>query len=143
MSEFLTIACKMPHGYLIEVGYKVGNGADKTAVVRTDKYRSMFLKGWNSNNPQGQQPIALLRPEPGITNGVPKDLWEEWVKLHPTNRPLRNKLLYVVPHDADSALAVTLDHKGVKAGLEPIDPGALPTGITEAPVDGRPKLRVA
>ena len=33
MTEFVTIACKMPHGYLIEVGIQIGNGADKTVLV--------------------------------------------------------------------------------------------------------------
>jgi len=145
-TETVTIACKLPHGLTIEVGYEVPRdprGNAQPFIVKTDKYAAVTLNGWNSNLivQANQSPIAPLHPEPGITNGVPKDLWEAWLagagKRHPA---VLNGLIYVVRTDAPSAKSQAADVRQRKSGLEPLDPNKMPEGITEAPVDGRPRL---
>lgn len=143
MAEMVTIACKLPHGLIIEVGYEIpkdDKGASiGTNIVKTDNYKAVTLKGWNSNLVMAGQP-ALLNPEPGVTE-VPKDIWEAWVagpgKRHPA---VRNNLIYVVRKDAPSAKDQALAARVLRSGFEPLDPNKMPEGVTEAPVDGRPRL---
>jgi hypothetical protein len=135
--ETVDIAAKLPHGLVLEVGYRIVNNG----VVRSDKYQSFTLKGWNSNLIMAGQP-AVLNPEPGITKNVPKDIWDAWVaspagKNHPA---LKNGLVYVIPKDQKNAEAMAQAHSVLRSGLEPLDPNKMPEGVEEAPVEGRPRL---
>lgn len=135
-TETVDIACKLPNGLVLEVGYAIVNNG----VVRSDKYKAITLKGCNANLVIAGQP-AVLNPEPGITANVPKDLWDAWLetagKLHPA---VRNNLIYVVRKDAGSAKSQADAARHLRSGLEPLDPNKMPAGVTEAPVDGRPRL---
>lgn len=130
--ETVKIACKLPQGLQIEVGYSLLNNG----VIYGDKYRKILLNGCNSNVIAGAP--AVLNPAPGITENVPKDVWEEWMKTAGKKHPaVLNSLIYVVRPDAASAADQALAAKSLKSGLEPLDPTKMPKGVTEAPVSGR------
>lgn len=138
-TDTVSIACKMPHGLKIEVGFRILNNG----VVYGENYKTATLKGWNDNNPKNLLMAApsLLNPDPGITRGVSKDLWEAWLKEGGKNHPaVKNHLIYVLLPDADSAADQMDAAKSLKSGLEPLDPTKLPEGVTEAPVQGRPSM---
>lgn len=135
--EMVTIACKTPHGLVLEVGYDIINNG----VVRSDKYKSFTLKGTNSNLVIAGQP-AMLNPEPGVTPNIPKDFWEAWLaskagKNHPA---VKNGLIFVIPKDVGAAKELQTEVRKVRSGLEPLDPNKMPEGVEELPVDGRPRL---
>lgn len=128
--ETVTVGCRLPHGIVMEVGYSttiaVGNGT-APQYRQTEKYRRVVIKGTHSNNRPGIQPVMLLRPEPGITEGVPKAVVDEWLKAHPVF--LANGSIFVVPkggRDSAEVRANAIELEGRKTGLEPRDPTELP-----------------
>lgn len=139
-TDKVTIACKLPHGLVLEVDYKIVNNG----VVQGENYQRVTLNGTNDNNPKGliMAPPSVLNPEPGITKGVSKDLWEEWLKKAGKNHPaVKNHLIYVLMDDADSAADQIAASASLRSGLEPLDPTKMPEGVTEAPVIGRPVMQ--
>lgn len=138
--EMVTIACKLPHGLTLELGYDIINNG----VVRSDKYKTVTLKGTNSNLVIAGQP-AVLNPEPGITANVPKDFWEAWLasKAGRNHPAVKNGLVLVIPKDAGAAKELQAEVRKARSGLEPLDPSKMPEGVEELPVDGRPRLTKA
>lgn len=144
MAELVTIACKLPHGLVIEVGLAQPAGM-WGAPIQTKAYRKATLNGthaeWMKKAPN-IQPVATLNPEPGLTQ-IPKDLWEEWISegnmgyAYPGRL---NGLIWVVPKDKGEARDIEQAAKYLKTGFEPLDPDALPEGVLEAPVQNRPQL---
>jgi hypothetical protein len=140
-SELITIACHMPTGLRIEVGIERIPGV-WGSVSKGPNYATATLNGWNSNHAAGIQPIATLKPQPGLTQ-IPKDLWEAWCqgmgKFHPARL---NGLIVVVPNPSDKAgvKSAVRDVAAKRTGFEPLDPDKLPEQIEEAPVVGRAQL---
>lgn len=150
MTEFVTVACKLPSGLMIEVGFEYPKddrgGVMGANVTRSEGYRRFALNGSNSTLVMAGQP-AELNPAPGITQ-VPKDIWDAWVAppakgsrggmgfRHPA---VKNGLIVVVPAETD-ADTVRMSLETRRSGLEPLDPNKLPADIEEAPVDGRVRL---
>lgn len=144
-TDTVTIACKLPHGLVLELGYEIVNNG----VVRSDKYKSYVLKGTNSNLVIAGQP-AILNPEPGVTPNIPKDFWDAWIAAPTKENPrggqgfrhpaFKNGLIFVIPKDAGAAKELQAEVRKVRSGFEPLDPNKMPEGVTESPVDGRPRL---
>lgn len=103
MSKMITIACKLPHGYRLELG-NVGD----------ENHRVVLLRGANSN-PLGTG-YAFTQ--------VAADFWEAWVKSHMWLPALKTSMLFAVPTEKDSAaMAKEFDtDSSTRTGLEAIDP---------------------
>lgn len=140
--EIVKIGCKLPHGLTLEIGYQTHIKVDNRLVPQykqLENYQAVTLKGSNSLIVAGA--AALLNPDPGITE-VPKDFWDAWLASTQGKQNIarKNGLIFVVPDDAASAKAQSIDVKALRSGLEPMDPSQLPEEVTEKPVDGRPPL---
>ncbi len=133
--EMVQIGCRLPNGYVLEVGFKVndeGKGGAPFAMFRKGKdYRTLTLKGLNQRSiirgPDGK-PLAMApaasNREPFI-NQVPKDFWDRWIKDNAEQWAVTSGQVFVVPRDATSAKAVALDAKAKSPNIfEPIDQGA-------------------
>jgi hypothetical protein len=128
--EVITIGCRLPSGYKLEVGYevatKVGNGL-ATQVRKLDSYRTFKLKGTHEHTRAQRlaniQVPSLLRPKPFINRDVPKALWDEWKRVHARSPLLTNGTLFEVKQTDDRGIAAaTLDAMAHDAPFEPIDP---------------------
>jgi hypothetical protein len=63
-----------------------------------------------------------------ITEGVPKDHWELWLKQNKDHPYVLNGLIYA--HESTSMLrGHAKEFEAQKCGLEPLDPGAMPKGL--------------
>ena len=135
ISETVSIGCRLPNGYRLEVGFSVndpGKGGAPFALYRKhDDYAAFTLKGTNQRSilrgpdgkPIGTAPSAIGR-EPLINHNVPKDLWDRWVAANPKAWALKTGQIFLVPKtDSSTVKAVTLDAKAKSpAILEPLNP---------------------
>lgn len=134
MSEVVSVGCRLPNGYVLEVGFKVSHrgrgGAPFAMYVKGEDYAKFTLRGTNQHliirdvatrKPIGTLPNAMNR-EPYINDNVPKALWERWVKDNAKNWALKSGQIFLVPkNDADTVRAAGMDAKAKSpAILEPL-----------------------
>lgn len=98
----VVMGCKLPNGLIIEHGG-----------------RRFTLKGSNA---------ARIVGGYGLTEGVPKDFAEAWLKSHADLGTVKNGLVFIQTSES-SAKAAAKERRDVKTGLEPIDPLKAPPGI--------------
>ena len=104
----VTIGCKLPHGLMLHVTEEGQQG------------KSFRVKGTNS---------AGIIGGFGITPGVPKDLWEAWLKRHAQLDFVRNGLIFAYDKSADVQARAKEVGAEVSDGMAPIDPNAKRTKI--------------
>ena len=130
--EMVTIGCRFPNGYTLEVGLQTTvRGGPKDGLVsllrRQSDYQRIKLKGthWHHANllRQGIRPPAVLNPEPFV-NQIPKDFWERWKKDHPGAAVIKSGDLFEIAtaKDAGNVKAAVLDAMSKPAPLAPMDP---------------------
>jgi hypothetical protein len=95
MTELVTIGCRYPNGYKLEVGIIVERQANGGApmVMRGPSYATHTLKGTHWHQAaifrMGILAPNQLNPQP-FMNRIPKAFWEQWKKEHPDSRALKN-----------------------------------------------------
>ena len=108
MTATCVVGCKLPHGLSITLEDADGNPV-----------QTIELKGSNASRIVGGH---------GLTNGVPKDLFEAWLKKNHALQFVRNGLVFM--HDnAKSAESIAKERRNTRSGLEPIDPTAPNSGV--------------
>lgn len=138
-TEMIQVGCRLPNGYVLEVGFTVnsegkGRGGAPFAMYRKDKsYRTVTLKGLNQRSlirdPATNKPFAVapaqIDREPFI-NTIPKDLWDRWIKDNAEQWVVVTGQIFVIPRGDGTALkAVTLDARSKGPNIfEPIDQSA-------------------
>lgn len=140
MAETVTVACRLPHGLLLEVGFTkervtLSNGQVVTRMNRSENYRTYELKGPNFPL-QGALRAGMIvpakrNPHPYINRGVPKDVWDEWVKNNRNYFALKNGDVVELKEGEANAKAATIDMMAKPIILAPLDPKAKGK-ITEA-----------
>jgi hypothetical protein len=146
--ETVTIGCKLPHGYILEIGYQVeaqaADGKTYTSLKKIEgKYKAVRLNGWHDASGATaalkagiQPPPSMLNPTCGITKDVPADFWAEWRKSHADLWAKFSKagILFEAKSESEAAAkAIDSNSPKVRTGLEPLDPRKLPVpGISKA-----------
>ena len=137
MAEMVQVGCRLPNGYVLEVGFTVndkGTGGAPFAMYRKGKdYKAITLRGLNQrtiirgpdNKPLALAPAQIDR-EPYI-NTIPKDFWERWKKENAEQWALTSGQIFEIPRgDGTQLKAVTLDAKSKSANIfEPISQTAV------------------
>lgn len=108
MSKLLTVACRLPHGLVLEVG-KVG----------ADNYRQIKLNGPFSKNAKGEGALTV--------NGyaftkVPEDFWNEFTRAHKGAPYLVNRMVYAEESDEKARETTKQGETSGKSGFEALDP---------------------
>jgi hypothetical protein len=132
--ETVTIGCKLPAGLKLEVGYtieKLGGGQGR--MVKSAGYQAYIIRGWNHHSIEMRRQLEKagstggvphgMNTQPFLNRGVPKDIWEEWKKMHPGSWLLKNEILFEVASSdhAGAALRVVEGDKTPKI-FEPLNP---------------------
>lgn len=148
--SMVTIGCRLPNGYVLEVGLQTtivestpnGGKALIPRVEQLPSYHKHTLKGTNERIRQGMREGILLparlKPEPFYNRDVPRDFWEQWKKEHPKNGALKRADIFEVPAGDTNERAATLDHMQRPGPLEPLEQGKYTVGdveITKAQFD--------
>jgi hypothetical protein len=108
MSKLLTVACRLPHGLVIEVG-KPG----------ADNYRQLKLNGPFSKNTKGEGVL--------VVNGyaftkVPEDFWNEFARAHKSAAYMVNRMVYAEDSDEKAHDTTKQGETAGKSGFEALDP---------------------
>lgn len=87
------IGCKLPHGLIIQ-----NNG------------KRVHIKGRNTA-------VIYSNQAYGITENVPADVWEEYIRIHGQSNAVKNGSVFAVS-DMQSVKAAAEERKDVKTGFE-------------------------
>lgn len=109
--EYIAVGCKLPHGIHMDI---------RAVGMPTER---VTLKGTNS-----LQQGALIKVSTiggfAVTEGVPKEFFDRWLKLNENHPAVRNGLIF---HHKQIASVIDMGkerEKDVSSGLDPIDPNA-------------------
>ena len=102
----VTIGCKLPNGIWLKVGEK----------------KPVRINGWNNNVIQGA--------EHGLTENVPADLWEAWLKEHAESKLVKGGFIFASKNERETK-AKAKDNKANKSGHEQL-PKVKPTDAAGA-----------
>lgn len=89
----VTIGCKLPNGIWLTVG----------------ENKPVRINGWNNNLIQGA--------DHGLTESVPADLWEAWLKEHADSKLVKGGFIFASKNEKETK-AKAKDKKGNKSGHE-------------------------
>lgn len=135
----VTVACKVLSGMRCRIHEKkkvteVGLGVTRTVEQWVETDREFILAG--PAHAQNEGPRHQVVGGFALTYGVPKDLWDEWRRQNGDLPAVKNGLIlaYETP---DKAMDAAKERKGIKTGLERINPHDLPK------IDERFKLKTA
>lgn len=127
--KFVTVACKLPNGFILHVDEMetyheqvLGGGVrESKRANRSTKVPAVTLNGCAFKHGQIEPPAFIISGGYALTDGVPADLWNEWLKQNADSDLVRNKII-MAHAKGDSAAAMAKEHKTVLSGLEPITP---------------------
>jgi hypothetical protein len=132
--DTVTVGCRLPQGYTLEVGLVPPVVKDGRLVARHKQkpdYAICRLKGTNQHSLQqriltpSSPPPAMANLEPWM-NAVPADFWERWKKEYSTTWAALNRqgALFEVkgPPNGNEAKAATLDAMAKPDAFAPMNP---------------------
>lgn len=135
MPGTVTVACKLPHGLILrifdmaETQEPVMGGGSRTVKVARERPERAVLNGWS--HPQNRAPAHPIISGFALTHGIDKDLWDAWKAQNIENDIVKNHLVFAHEKDANVA-AEAKEKRGVRSGLERLDPAKLPRGIQKS-----------
>lgn len=121
----VTVACKTPHGLILRgfrkttVQVPVLGGGFREAVEYEPDGRRVTIFG--NAAPQNGAPRTRVVCGFALTDGVDKDLWNEWIAANKDLPAVKNGLVFAYPSVTDTADAAK-ERKDIKSGFERIDP---------------------
>lgn len=118
-TDTVTVGCKLPHGIHLDIY----NAQGETAEQRAEILERVTLTGQNGTEIIGGH---------GITSGVPKGHFEEWMRRNKNHPAVKAGLIFA--HDsAAKTVAEASEKKDTVNGFERMDQSKLPAGIERAP----------
>jgi hypothetical protein len=131
-TETVTIGCKSPAGFYLEIGYKI----DPTGrQIKGENYQRVVIRGWNHHSIDMRKQLLESKSTAGVPHGmntrpflnrnVPKAFWDQWVKEHAGSWLLKNEILFAVAANDHAGAAMRVkEGEATPKIFEPIDPKA-------------------
>ena len=125
----VAVACKVPMGFILqlfrmeETDIPVMGGG-----VRREKQARAIGEQFVLNGtayPQNKGPQCRIVGDFAITEGCPKDLWEQWARDNAKHDMVRNGMIFA--GDLSSVVARATEQAARKSGVERLDPEHLPS----------------
>jgi hypothetical protein len=129
----VTIACKLPHGLICELGLILDAGGH--GMIRGPNYKSVTLRGTNTNKIVMPGAIGACVPIdalPGITENVDEEFITEWLRRNAALTFVKNGLVAIVKSKPEEVKAVSLDLQTHRHGMESLDPAKMPPKLAPA-----------
>jgi len=132
MTSTVTVACKLPHGLVLQLQTMVereepvmGGGIRKVKqAVRTGE--KILIAGFaRPVNPEGEHEFAPLVGGFGLTHDVPADFFDQWLAQNAELDAVKRGFIFAAERSAE-VKAQARDHRDHLSGLEPISPSRLP-----------------
>lgn len=135
----VVVACKILNGYRARIHEKkqvdeVGLGVTRKVSQWVETDREFVLNG--PAHAQNEGPRCQVSSGFALTYGVPKDLWDEWRRQNNDLPAVKNGLIFAF-ETPDKTIDAAKEHKGIKTGLERVNPHDLPK------IDARFKVKTA
>lgn len=111
MAETVIVACKLPHGIILEVGKE-----------KVELKGSMHLG-------RPQTPFYMASQIVGLTK-VSRDFWEAWVKQHENFVPYQKGFIFAADKKK-KVLDEAKEKETLMHGLEPIDSAKMPKSLEQ------------
>lgn len=112
MVDMVLVACKLPHGIILEV----------------DK-QQMELKG--SMQAGRSQTSFFMSSSQGVgLTRIPQDFWEAWLQNHQEFAPVKKGLIFAAGKKK-KVLDEAREKEKLLHGLEPIDPARMPQALEQ------------
>lgn len=130
-AETVTVACKLPHGFKMrlfraeDVDREMFGGGYRTFK----EYRT--IPDSPSYTLNGFARDIKVSPEHtivagfGLTHGIPKDFYEEWMRQNKDARFVKEGLIFAYASEAKT-IAESREKASLRCGMEPLDPDNLP-----------------
>ena len=129
-SGFVTVACKLPNGFLIRTFNMVatqemvmGGGVRETKVAERTDHEPVRIYG--PAVPFGQRSPVRIVAGYALTPRVPFDVWESWLKDNEKSAMVKNGIVFAYERTED-AVAHAKDGRAVRSGMEPVNPDGDP-----------------
>lgn len=108
MADYVTVACKLPNGLVIDLKQEDGT------------YAAFTLNGAFKAPGVLDRRVKETAPgEVGLTP-IPKEFWNKWSELNKDFAPFKNGLIFAQKNPRE-ALAEARDKESVKTGLERLE----------------------
>lgn len=111
MNDTIIVACKLPHGIILEVGKQ-----------------KIELKG-SMQLGRSQTPFFMSAQMVGLTK-VPRDFWEAWLKDHQDFIPYKKGFIFAADKKK-KVLDEAKEKETLLHGLEPINPSLMPKALEQ------------
>lgn len=134
--ETVTVACKLSMGLVMHLDEMIdrieplfGGGYHTVKVAQKmvdDNGEPITYRLNPARVPVGmtEPPAWLIAGGYSLTPGIPKDFWDRWAEQ---NKPLVSKGFVFAASSTERAQARANEQRGLRTGLEPLDPSNLPT----------------
>lgn len=125
--ETVTVACKMPNGVVLQlfdmVPYSPGHGFPETTRAMPRPSAKVVLNGNAIDYDKLRRDQGMDRMIIGgyaLTPGVPREFWEEWLRVNKDSALVLNKVVFAADSET-RARDQAKDQRHIQSGLEPID----------------------
>lgn len=135
----VTVACKIPSGMLCRLHEK--RRISEVTLAGTRSVDQYFATGkefvvHGPAHAQNEGPRHLTVAGYALTRGIRKDLWDAWYEQNLELDAVQRNLIFAY-EASDKTKDAAKEHRGLKTGLERLDPNNLPN------IDTRFKLKTA
>lgn len=124
MSQTITVACKLPHGLVLQLQREekfqepsLGGYRDAKRFVKEGD--PVTIKGWA--RPADQAPLVPIAGGFALTHGVDAEFWDKWLEQNAEHPSVKGGFIYASGKAADVEAHARL-YEGERSGFEPHDP---------------------
>ena len=134
-AKTVTVMCKMPGGMRLQLCKEYPDsepvlGGGRRDIKTWRKFGPVYTVA-GSAEPVGTPSSKLIVGGYAMTQNIPADFWEEWLKQNEDADYVVNRIIFAMPSRDAAEAKAEKEYAGVKSGLEPLDPS---TKVTK---DGR------
>lgn len=133
---FVTVACKIPNGILLQLSTMEKNsepvmgGGHRDVQIGRKTGPKYLVRGPRLKH--GEVPNFVMAGGYALTVGVvPEDFWNEWIRQNHDADIVKRELIFA-HKSVDDVESQAENNAGLLTGLEPLNPNALPRGIMTA-----------
>ncbi|KAA0117874.1 hypothetical protein CIW48_27115 [Methylobacterium sp. P1-11] len=143
MPGTVTVACKLPHGLVLQEQRMtkrtepvMGGGYREFEQAERFGKKIMLAGSARPVNPEGEVEFAPMVGGYGLTPNVDKDFFERWLAQNAELDAVKNGFIFAAERD-DTVKGRAREGKAGPCGLEPINPRNLPAEFQAVKPDER------